>query len=90
LEAEAKAKVESLQATPAPQDPVFPDPPARGRGRGRGRGKPPAVSPAPLPGPTPAAFAGVGGLEESRPTGLAEVEAEVGVPPEIFVVERRD
>jgi hypothetical protein len=66
LEAEAKAKVESLQATPAPQDPVFPDPPARGRGRGRGRGTPPAVNPAPLPGPTPAAFAGVGGLEESR------------------------
>jgi hypothetical protein len=29
LEAEAKAKVESLQAIPAPQDPVFPDPPPR-------------------------------------------------------------
>jgi hypothetical protein len=57
LEAEAKAKVESLQAVPAPQDPIFVDPPAKMRGRGRKRGKPPR--------PTPAAFAGVGGLEES-------------------------
>jgi hypothetical protein len=58
LEAGAKAKVESLQAVPAPQDPIVLDFPAKMRGRGRKRGKPPK--------PAPVAFAGVGELEESR------------------------